>query len=954
MSLADFIPFTTTYEIGDISAQSRIKRDLACLKSPGEDERIPEVQGELFTYQKQFPEIVLGTDRVMNIQQPGTGKTCAFVAAAEALKTKSDIYQGVIICAKNEGILGDIARQAVYKCTPPGTYIPKLPKDGKKSRRKNVTTKDIIECLRPWYEFITHDTLLKIVVDDRASRPGENDAAIINSFDRRVLIIDEAHNFVEGTPPRMDKIIRISNLLRDKMKIILVTATPMKEGPGDLRLFLEVMNPRKEMPSEDFSKISFETLKPFIDNVSTFVRASTTGTLVRYEGERLGGTYEFINLDGDRGEDVRADIIVYPTIMSSEQTNFYISKFSSASFYRSARTASSGCEIDLDWIRKNVKNAFVGNVWPYGSLPPDGDEPSFTPARNVLAGLEELSKKSSKLGFAVKRAIGSWGHVFIYSDDVEASLNGVDRVAELLVASGFQKFTASMVMGGNPLSKMPRFCVLTSDVDEKTIAITKEIFNSKANVDGSLIKVFIASPKGKEGISVDGTREAHILTSSWLPSNDEQINARFVRATGHVLLRRYLEETLRRERRTLTEEQVHESVLRMSTLRVFRHVARMKKVPGDGSVLDIDDHIYHLCTQRSIRISRLMRMLKMTAIDCPLNLGRNVVRGRDHSGACDFMRCEFTCSNDCHVGGGSAAGSSVCPLAHGVSDELSPVSSAVPGIIASIEMHVIGTLLIEGFVSMGRIVEEMDDIPGRIINIAVSGMNGRIIRDRYGFPSQCEVKGSGISLVGGGSSMMAGFTASLGEDFNKGTVDLFIEEKNENIDELWRMFIGMTHSQRNEIVEEAAIAVRDAMISIAEEDPLSGQRDEEIRKLAVDSLTPSLKMIWNKMIDEDLFVRGDSIISTFMSTSTEFSQPSTEMKRKKMRILSRGSDEFVEISERRRQTPAVRALEGLGKERLEKFKGEGNDVVSIMATSTVIVPPGGIPIFFTRSYKLLR
>lgn len=1010
MSLAHFISFIARYEIGDVSAQSRIKRNLSSLRSPrpGEDEKIPDTQGELFTYQKQFSEIVLGTDRIMNVQQPGTGKTCAFIAAAEAVKaTKSDVYGGVIICAKNEGILGDIARQAVYKCTPPGTYTPKPSKSRRGGGRKQqISTKDIIESLRPWYEFITHDGLLKIVDDAEdlgRGRGGSADRVIMSSFERRVLIIDEAHNFVEGKIPRMEKVIRISDLLEDKMKIVLVTATPMKEGPNDLKLFLRVMNPGRPLPEDNFSRIPFEKLKPFIDNVCTFVRASTTDTLVDYIGEQLGGEYKFIDLNGDDGEDVKADMIVYPTIMSEEQTNFYIDNFSNDSFFRLARTASSGCPIDSHWIRQNIKNAFPHSNWPYGPLPPlDSRETSFTPHQAVLEGLEALAVKSCKLGFAIRRAIESWGHVFMYSDDVEASLNGVNRIAELLTASGFERFTASMVATGASIPKRPRFCVLTSDVEESTIAVIKEIFNSRANVDGSLIKVFIASPKGKEAISVDGTTEAHILTASWLPSNDEQINARFVRATGHVLLREYLRDTLRRKNPRMSEEEIIVTALKMSVIRVFRHVARMGPLlpqrgrgqqrqrelkKGNDIIINIDDYMYHICTERNVSISRLMRMLKMTAIDCPLNIDRNVVHeGEDHSAACDFMTCRFTCSNDndgtcpiaaaaaALVGGGRGEGSAGAAssddgdngVASGTPSSLHAVlPSSIPGLISSVEAHVMEILLTRGFVSVKEVIEDMSShgVPQQIINIAISGMNGRIVRDRYGFPSQCEVKGIGISLVGGGSSVITGFTGSLGEEFNKGTVDLFFNEENE--EELWRMFISMTHSQRNEVVETAAIILRNLIMEIIGEGESAIETpEEEIGEIAIDALSPpSVKMICSKMLRQDLFIWKDTIISTFMSTSTEFPQPHTEMKRTKMRILLPESDTFVDLTPTRAPEGfSIDYLRNLGERRLKKFMtreeesktSAKRDKAVIMGTSSTTVPAGGGPIFFTRSYKLLR
>lgn len=127
----------------------------------------------------------------------------------------------------------------------------------------------------------------------------------------------------------------------------------------------------------------------------------------------------------------------------------------------------------------------------------------------------------------------------------------------------------------------------------------KNIFNSPENVNGKIMKIFILSPSGTEGISLFNVRQIHILEPYWTEVRINQIIGRGIRQCSHKLL-------------PMNERHVD----------VFRY-----KVTRDGKITT-DQHIEQLAKKKEILIDSFEQALREAAIDCHLFKNHNMLENK--------------------------------------------------------------------------------------------------------------------------------------------------------------------------------------------------------------------------------------------------------------------------------------------------------------------------------------
>jgi hypothetical protein len=78
-----------------------------------------------------------------------------------------------------------------------------------------------------------------------------------------------------------------------------------------------------------------------------------------------------------------------------------------------------------------------------------------------------------------------------------------------------------------------RYIEFHGAIDRTIRAQNKKIFNDKENVYGRVVKIIMLSPAGAEGITLNNTRQVHILEPFWNEARIEQIMGRAVRFCVH-------------------------------------------------------------------------------------------------------------------------------------------------------------------------------------------------------------------------------------------------------------------------------------------------------------------------------------------------------------------------------------------------------------------------------------
>jgi hypothetical protein len=190
------------------------------------------------------------------------------------------------------------------------------------------------------------------------------------------------------------------------------------------------------------------------------------------------------------------------------------------------------------------------------------------------------------------------------------------------------------------------FILITGSVDESgedipeiKQKIIRQIFNNVENKEGKLLKFVLGSRVMNEGITLENTREVHILDVHYNLGKVDQVIGRAIRMCKHMAL--------------------------VSDTNHFPKVNIYRYVVGVKDKLSTDEILYQKAELKYILVKNVERLLKEVAIDCPMLLHgnkfpeeieeykgcveptlENVKKGKKICPAiCDFKECDFKCDD---------------------------------------------------------------------------------------------------------------------------------------------------------------------------------------------------------------------------------------------------------------------------------------------------------------------
>jgi hypothetical protein len=273
----------------------------------------------------------------------------------------------------------------------------------------------------------------------------------------------------------------------------------------------------------------------------------------------------------------------------------------------------------------------------------------------------------------------SEGIILIYSSYIDA---GVIPMALALEEMGFTRYGEKI----KPLFKTPpvpvvdvrtmkpsvsrkdfkpaRYIMITgdprispnNDADVKAITNNDNIFREDKDgnlqdISGEIIKVVLISQAGSEGLDFKAIRQVHILEPWYNVNRLEQIIGRAVRNFSHKDL-----------------------PFSKRNVQIFLYGTILTNAEEEAA----DLYIYRISELKAVKIGKVTRLLKQTAVDCIINhdqtelisknfnkieenrnitqvlsdntvLNNFVIGDTDNTATCDFMECEFKCLPDINV-----------------------------------------------------------------------------------------------------------------------------------------------------------------------------------------------------------------------------------------------------------------------------------------------------------------
>ena len=452
-----------------------------------------------------------------------------------------------------------------------------------------------------FYDFMAYESFGNLINEKLGGTAKDMDLDWVHeTFDNRLLIIDEAHNLkeskdkegVKGVTRAMETLVKTANGL----VLVLLTATPMFDTYDEIAYYMNLFlwNDRKQdfkkaLKASDFFNAD-ATLKPGKPEETFRTWAQSYVSFVKGENPF---TFPF-RLPPPKAMDpngIRMSFLGKP--LTPTERMKYVDKTIVASTAAGIQktTLSTSEKTDSEETRRAILIPTIA-VLPGNKSFPEVfkaagkqyayvGEPFLTP--------QQLPNHSAKFVSILESIEAGKGLVFVYSNYVQM---GSRLFAMALEEHGYTPAQ------GQPLLANPGYTgaskgkyALLSDTSESEFNRLMDQIKSSRNRDGSQIKVVVASVIASEGVDFRYVRQIHVLDPWWNMSRIEQVLGRGLRTCSHQLLD--------------FEDQ---------NCAVYLHVVRT----GDGKEC-FDEYTYRTKVEpKAIKIATVRKVLAESAMDCPL------------------------------------------------------------------------------------------------------------------------------------------------------------------------------------------------------------------------------------------------------------------------------------------------------------------------------------------------
>lgn len=644
-------PYDEKYEITNLNKSEFLEDILQ------EKEERPEQKGVPLKHQEflaRFLSPKTLNDEMLLFHQVGTGKTCTAISIAELCASMNPSMKKSVILVKGETFIKNFTNELAFQCTT-GQYVPE--------NYEKLTSKEKIfrlnRNIRNKYEINTFYTFAKEISK-------YSDEIIEKNYSNRVIIIDEVHNIKDTEKKRKEEkvyvykqIHRILHLAKNR-KIILLSATPMKDNSNEFASILNLILPLdRQLPrGKEFNEMFFQDdklknikkLKEYIRGKVSFLRTMESEVVKMNIGKNIGELIHTL-VDNDTMSEFQSQIYesafrkdkssdsleniteineeineeISEEINEDKRGLYDNSRQASLFVFPNGKYGSEGYN-DTDNM-KNVSGIGVKSALDVVQKEEKSKKAVFSnklisilTKNNTLKSpidiLNEIGKYSSKYKNALEHIIlHPKENCFVYSKFVKGS--GLVVFSELLKLLGYKESKGNEDITRQE-GQVLRFALLTEKITEKLEKNIK-LFNTPENRHGKYIQVLLGSPLISEGRSFYNVRQIHILTPHWNISETEQAIGRGIRAFSH---------------RELSENE--------RFVKVYRHCS----FSNSKTVQSIDYIMYKISEDKDIKIKQIERICKESAVDCAFNKQRNsLITDKDGSRECEYKTCKYVCDN---------------------------------------------------------------------------------------------------------------------------------------------------------------------------------------------------------------------------------------------------------------------------------------------------------------------
>lgn len=527
VTFEDFIPTYPEDSNPDIQHLITVKNEFLEVSGKISEPR-PE-RGNYYRHQKALFRYMLYHDRMLNIQETGTGKSCSLVAIAEYFKKyqhEKEIKR-VIVLEKGPSTVDEFKRQIACSCTPEqNDYITERVTDitlRERDRKSNLT-----RALNKWYSIKTYGNFVSEIMKARMT-----DEQLAEAYSGCIFFVDEAHNLSEDRAIKERKkenaeendedekqeeekktqyqvLWKLFHLVK-RSKIILGTATPMINDVNEIAPLMNLLLPAdQQMPTNwNYENTTLDQLEPFFRGKVSYVRGLDTGAQVIYEGSKMKKSYtiqipkeeqkiNFLAMQRNKEGNIISSP-VQPKLEMESKTfesqavlkKVQMSKFQeegykiaaqedlkdevkeTQAFYRRERNAACFVFPNKKYIGDFTKASGTNDFIKIEKLPDGKRKPDSyildKEFQKKIKNLDELKELSAKYSFVVENELKpeNSGNVFCFTDLVTGS--GGILFGKILEEHGFKKYKESTSVFQIKDTKKATIC--SGDSDTKRLKL---------------------------------------------------------------------------------------------------------------------------------------------------------------------------------------------------------------------------------------------------------------------------------------------------------------------------------------------------------------------------------------------------------------------------------------------------------------------------------------------------
>jgi len=567
------------------------------------------------------------TRNLLMVHGTGVGKSCTAIQIAEEYILRPEFQWKKVLVVAGPAVqsnfkteIFDINRVALDKtqsilsskqCTG-RRYLDMLTRIEADPKQWNVpdtrirlgTLADRI--IGEFYEFIGYSTFGAMINKKLLElKPADAEKWIHETFDNRLVIIDEAHNLREGSSEMKTVSTGLESLVKmaKGMVLVLLTATPMYDNHEEIVFYMNLFlwnngkqpASRKLVASDYFA--SDGTIKPakeqefrdWAQMYVSYVKGENPFTfpfrLPAPETEELPEPLVgFTGLDLGPATKMKY-LTVFASTVSGEQKKVIDGTHGKEGDDEESRKALMIPTLSVLPGNREFGDVFrqTGTQWEYIG------EPCLTP--ETLAGV------SAKFASVIKTIESSKGVVLVYSNYVT---RGSRLFAMALEEHGYTPASGPTLLA-NPAFKgksKGEYMLLSSEVSTPQTNALLQLARSDKNVNGARVRIIVTTPRISEGVNFRYVRQVHVLDPWWNMSRIEQVIGRALRTCSHQALP--------------FEEQ---------NCSVYLHVLR-----SESEQESFDEYTYRTkVEEKGIRIARVRRLLEESAMDCPIQVSLNTL-----------------------------------------------------------------------------------------------------------------------------------------------------------------------------------------------------------------------------------------------------------------------------------------------------------------------------------------